>query len=238
MKKTLLTAAVVALLGGTTFAQEEGTDGGMKFADGDKNLELMTNPLGGSFSMNGIKLRMFSADAAIRLGVNLGGSSSTTLEQEADSDADLLELKDKESEFMFSIRPGYEMHMEGTDRLSPYMGAELDITIKRSTTKDQTQEADAGGGADPVVGTTTTKEGSLGFGINLLAGADWYFSKKVYMGAELGFGFMMTSPSKMTQEHDNLPDGVDNPDPSKAGTTSTMNWGPNVNSSLRIGFLF
>ena len=243
MKKTLLTAAVVALLGSSTFAQEEG-DGGMKFADGDKNFEFNFAPLGGSpLGMNGIKLRMFSSDAAIRLGINLGGSTETTLQQEAkaeDTDAgtpEMLELKDKESTFMLNIRPGYEMHMEGTDRLSPYMGAEIDFAMMSSKSVDQ-EEADNDADGEMEVVTTTTTNPSMRFGINLLAGADWYFSKKVYLGAELGFGFAINSPGKTKTTSDNKADGYKDPDPSKAGSTSTLNWGPNVNSSLRIGFLF
>lgn len=230
MKKTLLTAAVVALLGSASFAQEEG---GMKFADGDKNLEFNFAPLGGSplGLNNGIKLRMFSADAAIRIGVNLGGSSSNTITQDADSDLDLEELKDKESEMMISIRPGYEMHMAGTDRLSPYMGGELDITMKSTKKVEQTQA-----GEDVVTTTTKNADGYFQLGLNLVAGADWYFSKKVYMGAELGFGFAMQSASKTTVDSD--ADGFEAPEPTKLNKDNSFNWGPNVNTSLRIGFLF
>jgi hypothetical protein len=39
----------------------------------------------------------------------------------------------------------------------------------------------------------TEKNGSTTFGLNLLAGTDFYFADNIYLGAELGFGFQTTS---------------------------------------------
>ena len=84
-----------------------------------------------------------------------------------------------------SIRPGFEKHMAGTERLSPYCGAEIAITMVTS------KEVKEGANGDGSVNKTTTKgaDGSLSFGAGLLAGVDYYIAKSLYLGAEIGFFF-------------------------------------------------
>ena len=228
MKKTILFAALALATTGL-FAQKQ--------TGGEKNLEVQFSPLGGSnVSISGLRFRMFNTEAsALRLSFFVGGSSTETVQQEADNDIDALELLDTDKEFSFSIRPGYEKHFEGTDRLSPYVGAELSFTSTSTTTEDQEQYIDEDG--DPQVQTTTTKGGTSSFGLNLLAGTDFYFADNIYLGAEIGFGFASSKDKDNETTFENAPDGFEDTT-STVGNEKSNAWGPNYQATLRLGWLF
>lgn len=220
-KRVLLIAAIAA--GVFTTSNVNAQD--FKPAGGEKNIEVNFSPLGGSpISINNLRLRYFtSSDMAIRVGFSVSTSSNTDITLGgANND---IEIEDKSSEFGLTINPGIEKHFAGTDRLSPYVGAELNFTLTSSTDLDQELNT-AGTGTDEV----ETTNGSTTFGLNLLIGTDWYFSKHIYMGTEVGFGFASTSNADT--------------ETSGGGTTvttpngSSFNLGPNFNSAIRLGFLF
>lgn len=227
MKKVFLSIIAGATLLGTSVAQD------FKPAGGEKNIEVQLAPLGGSpVSIGGIRVRMFqTATSALRGTVFLGYTSNSTITQQANSSANLEELKTTNSSITVNIRPGIESHFEGTDRLSPYIGGELDFAIKTSSNKVQTQ---AGAGAPVVETTTTGTDGYLRIGLNGVAGMDYYFAKNVYLGTELGFGFSLTSLSQIKVDSDAA--GFTAPDPQKQG--SSISIGPNVLGQLRLGYLF
>ncbi len=223
MKKVaLIFAFAIACVSGA-FAQKQ--------TGGEKNLEVQFAPLGGSpVSISGIRLRLFNSEtSAIRIGLFVGGSKTDDVAAQAgESSADSPELHDISKDFSFSIRPGYEMHFAGTDRLSPYIGGEIMIGISKSTTDEQVANS------DDSVGTITTKDGSTTFGLNAVAGCDFYFSDAIYLGVEMGFGFASTSHADTEVSYDNL-DTTD-PDPIVNGSSSS--WGPNYQGTIRLGWLF
>ena len=199
MKKAVLFIALVATAAVGAQAQ--------KFQGGEKNLEVEFNPFGGSpIGMpNGFRFRMFNSESsAIRVGFNIGGTNmSEVYEQQAQVDGSdgakvvLPELNQSMKSFNFSIRPGYEMHFQGTDRLSPYVGAELAYSMSSS---EMTREFHNSNNADdqskPENWQTwdmTVKNGSSSFGLNALAGVDFYFVDNFYLGAEVSLGFQNTS---------------------------------------------
>lgn len=211
-------------------------------AGGEKNLELMLAPLGGSpISMAGIKYRHFSAaDKAMRLGVFVGFDNKATILQDEDSKIKALELKKKESTITIAIQPGIEKHVAGTERLSPYFGAYVDLNFTTKNKKEETQ-LNLNNGSNQL-GYTKTTSGSLGIGLNAVAGFDYYIAKSLYLGTELGFGLSTTMPMK------NKTEVVDyNTDHSGTATTSgdakkdnvsKFQVGPNVVGQLRLGWLF
>lgn len=233
MKRHVL--AVTALLAGiaSTQAQEQ-----YRPVGGEKNLELMVAPLGGSpVTMAGIKYRHFgSATSAMRLGVFLGYQNKTTILQDEDSKTNKLELKKKESSITVAIQPGLEKHMTGTDRLSPYIGGYLDLNFTTKNTKEETQLTDTKMGYDQ------TKKASLGFGLNAVAGFDYYLAKSLYFGTELGFGVVATMPMKNKTETVTLDatsgNEVTTSGDSKKDNVSSIQVGPNVVGQLRLGWLF
>jgi len=187
--------------------------------------------------MSGIRLRLFNSEAsAIRIGLFLGGSTNkdVTAQAEESGDPDQPELYTTNKSMDISLRPGYEKHFAGTDRLSPYVGAELALTLHNESEEVESWSVINDNG-DTGVSTVTTKDGSTTFGLNLLAGTDFYFADNIYLGAELGFGFQTTSNKDTEVEIAGI-DNAENPDPAINGSNSA--WGPNVQGTLRLGWLF
>jgi hypothetical protein len=228
MKKVALFFAFAVACVSGAFAQKQ--------TGGEKNLEVMFAPLGGNpISMNGIRLRLFNSEStAIRIGLFIGGNSTETITQDADNDIDALELIDTDKEFNLSLRPGFEKHFAGTDRLSPYIGGELLIGINNTTTETMTQYDDDG---DPASYTTISKGGSSTFGLNLVAGTDFYFADNIYLGAEIGFGFSRTKDKENETSYVDAPDGFDDAT-STVDNQTMVAWGPNFQGTIRLGWLF
>jgi hypothetical protein len=229
MKKVILSIAVVlACVAGASAQKQTG---------GEKNLEVQFAPLGGNpVSISGIRLRLFNSESsAIRIGFNVSNSSNTEITQEADADLDLLDLEDNNREFTFTIRPGYEKHFAGTDRLSPYVGAEILFSVTRTTDEIQSQWSNNDG--QEQLQTETTTGGFNTFGINLVAGTDFYFADNIYLGAEIGFGFARTGDVESEVSYDNAPEGLDG-GTSTVGNVTNSGFGANFQGSLRLGWLF
>jgi opacity protein-like surface antigen len=273
MKKVVLFIALVAT--SVVGAQAQ------KFQGGEKNLEVEFNPFGGSpIGMNGIRFRMFNSESsAIRIGFNIGGTNNNEVYSQQDktegSDGAVVilpELNQSMQTFNFAIRPGYEMHFAGTDRLSPYVGAELMYAMQSSTTTREFHNANnADDQSKPENWQTwdmTVKNGSSMFGLNALAGVDFYFVDNFYLGAEINLGFHNTSYKdrettagnedawKYSEAAQLDPDfyqatwnaentaveyqtiiGPGNP-LEATSPTKTSGWGPNFQSTIRLGWLF
>lgn len=232
MKKFIIAASLLAVAL-TSNAQDS-----YKFAAGDNNFEFASAPFSGSpIAIPQIKYRRFLSESlAFRVGLNVTMTSKST-----PTDAPSLvtpdkkiELVKKESSFGWEIAPGIEKHFAGTERLSPYVGAELRVAGKSSTITDESL------GANDKIETLTTKNdkkgGFVAFGLNLIAGADFYFAKKLYLGAEFGYGFGLTSYSDSSVDNSAL---TKQADPVKQG--SEFGIGTNLGSlsgKLKLGFLF
>lgn len=227
MKKHLIIAGTLLMFAATSNAQD------FKPTEGSKNLEFQFAPLGGSpINISGIRYRKFSSTTeAMRINAFLGYSRESTIKQE-DGD-NQKRLVDRESQFTINLRPGIEKHFEGTDRLSPYYGGEIDLGYTRTVNRKQTQA-----GADKVVTERRINDGDANwrFGLNAVAGFDYYFAKHLYIGAELGFGVSFINPLATRVKSD--ADGFKEPDPTKVNKSPKINFGPNVNSALRLGYLF
>jgi hypothetical protein len=274
MKKAILFIALVA----TTVVGAQA----QKFQGGEKNLEVEFNPFGGSpIGMNGIRFRMFNSESsAIRVGFNIGGTNDNQVYSQQDktegSDGAtviLPELNQSQQTFNFAIRPGYEKHFAGTDRLSPYVGAELMYAMSSSTmTREFHNANNADDQSKPENWQTwdmTVKNGSSTFGLNALAGVDFYFVDNFYLGAEINLGFHNTSykdrettagnedawkyseaaqadpdfyqatwnAEETAIEYQTIIGPGDNLGLTPSSTKSS-GWGPNFQSTLRLGWLF
>ena len=225
MKRALFLAAAVTLTAVTADAQ-------YKPVAGERTLEVNFAPLGGTpLTMGGIRYRTFKSETtALRLSLFLGYGSTGTVTQDEDSELDLVELKDTETNFDISLQPGIEKHFAGTERISPYIGAVLAISYGTTTEKEQQQVP------DQEVGTVTTKGGTLGFGLNALAGFDYYIASKLYLGTELGFGLAMTKDLTKKITNDNIEGAEDSE--SNVDNQSKFNLGPNLIGQIRLGWVF
>ena len=282
MKKVVLFIALIA----TTVVGAQA----QKFQGGEKNLEVEFNPFGGSpIGMpNGFRFRMFNSESsAIRVGFNIGGSNMNEvyIQQgtEEGSDGAVVitpELNQSNQTFNFAIRPGYEKHFAGTDRLSPYVGAELMYAMESSTLNREFHNANnADDQSKPenwVTWDMSVKNGSSTFGLNALAGVDFYFADNFYLGAEVSLGFHNTTykdretsagdedawkysvaqldpdfyQATWNAEETEIEyqtiigpgglefDGVSGFFFEKNSPTKNSGWGPNFQSTLRLGWLF
>ena len=199
---------------------------GQKQEANNLTLEMELSPLGSEpLKITSLRARYFTSDkVAYRLGVFLGGNRnpSTSISGET-------ELESVNSSFDLILRPGIEKHFEGTKHLSPYIGGELYLGLGMSTSKSETLW-----GVNEIMTTTNkTREGS--FGLNLLSGADFYITSKVYLGIEMGFGFLREGRGKSSTSYDN-PDDPAKENTNEKGNSSSFNWGSNYQGSIRLGY--
>lgn len=115
----------------------------------------------------------------------------------------------------FDLKPGLIYSFTGTDRLEPYVGGEVVFGIVSNNDKE----------SDPNVKTTQTH-----FGLNAVSGFNVYVCKDLYVGAEVGFGFLVT-PGAHTKVDDSNSTETDDP-----GHTTHI--GANVNPAVRVGWKF
>ena len=200
MKKLLMFSTMLCI-GAMAFGQKQQTD--------SKTLEVNFTPLGGSpVSINGIKFRKFTDDYnAIRLEVFLGMNSDKSVSMQEGENGNVDNPNEltysKNSGFDLSIRPGIEKHFDGTSRLSPYVGAALNIDYSSSSSTEEYWGPNKQAALidvnpdndfnDYAVWDQTVKDGSFGFGLAGLAGMDFYFADNIYLGVEFGFGLNFTS---------------------------------------------
>ncbi len=261
MKKVILSVAIALTAVTGAFAQKQ--------EGGEKNLEVNFSPLGGSpIGMDGIRLRLFNGDGtgAIRVRLGLGGTNDVTVRSQSVElgNTTIPELYDTKKSFNFSIRPGYEMHFEGTDRLSPYVGAELLFAVgSEKLIKEFHDGINAADDADPAKRATweaERKRGTSTFGLNAVAGVDYYIADNIYLGAEIGFGFqskkykdqeivvaneyyLQSAEAQADSDFDyvNIEDGkvvVKTPVGDGTGKFKNSGWGPNYQATIRLGWLF
>ena len=240
MKKVLFTVALFSVCSVVTAQETTSTTNApsdFKPTAGANNLELNLTPFGNTpISITNIRYRRFLTDkTALRLGVGVSLASSSVEEQLASNvtpGTTILGNRSKTSTFGWNIKPGYEKHFEGTKRLSPYIGGELDLASQTSKSVSHSLTA-----TDAVVENTVKNAGKTGFfraGANALAGCDFYVAKHLYLGAEMGFGFSMTSFYKQKTTSSPAPAiAVKDVDQGR-----NFNLGPNFNSAIRVGYIF
>lgn len=213
----------------------------MKQTGGEQNFEVLFAPIGNSpIGMNGIKYRKFSSPtSAFRITSFVGFGLNTTMTP-AYIDGKEEELKKVKSHFDISLQPGLEWHLIGTDRISPYYGIEAMISFNSSkTNSDETyyynayfELKDEGSGYKNI---TTENNKRLGIGANAFAGVDFYISRSIYLGAELGFGILFST--RLKTEIEDL-DWENNIVKREVAGGSTLDIGPVVIGAMRLGVLF
>ena len=198
--------------------------------EGSQTIEMEFSPLGSEpFKINALRYRYFLQDnLAIRGSIFMGGKRNTTL---SDTTGGMPMTKNRNGNFDFSIRPGIERHFEGTDKLSPYAGAELFLGLNFTKDNEESLWSD-----NKTIQTTINKTSSSSFGTNIFMGADYYISDHLFLGAELGFGLLLDGRGKTKTSYEN-PE-VPTQDSEIIGNTKQLNWGPNYQGTIRLGWVF
>jgi len=145
MKKLMILVSAVAL-SGTMFAQKGTTDNPWTL-EGTVNV---TTSGGVKWEVPSVRARYFFKDnMAGRVSLNFGSSSDSTVGSSN------------------SIGLGFEYHLAGNDKMSPYFNAGVNFGGENKTT----------------VAGVETKKSNLGFAIG--AGLDYYIRENIYVGLEL-----------------------------------------------------
>jgi len=204
-----------------------------KQSSGDKSLELQVAPLGSEpVKISGIRFRKFVDDkTALRLTTFIGGSRDKTITQEADGDIDALELQSISSDRSLTLRPGFEKHFDGNDKLSPYIGAEALLQVDWTKQVDESQWF-----SESKITTTTSSTRKSTLGLNAVTGMDYYVGNQLFFGVEMGFGFSKQMRGVSSTEYENSEFPTENTE--AEGSSTTFNWGPTYQGTFRLGWLF
>lgn len=163
-----------------------------------------------------LKARYFLADdLALRVQLGVLASSATSKNEPTSGPS----TEQKISRNGFQLAVGVEKHFSGAERLSTYAGAEIGFGLVSAKAKNNN-------GTDEFTG----KQAGTSFGLRALAGFDYYFIPKVYLGAELGLGLAATSYGKVKKSGPGLNDSTN-----KSKEFSIV---PFAIPSLRLGFIF
>jgi len=233
MKKVFV--ILVMVLGLTTFvkAQYIPTSG--------FSAEVNFNPLSVSnspISLDYLKARMFlNENIAVRLGFELNSYSEDS-KSVSNPGPNQIVQETKSSYFIFGLHPGIEYHIKGTDRLSPYVGAEINFSMKSATSTITNYQNVSGesikydGGWDNA-GTTNPAYTKIGF--NIICGTDYYVAKHLYLGVEVGLGLSSTSYKDVTTTY-TIPNTTITPTTTPGGSNTSV--GVVYNSLIRLGWSF
>lgn len=216
-----------------------------KFEGGDLNLELQAsspfNGSGSTFSISGIRGRYFMSDnSALRVNLGLMYNSNSTITQQSGDDQE--QLQTTTNVFNIDLRPGYEYHFSGTDRLSPYFGGGLIFEMQSTSEVTEVEDGDnveewtVKNGQIQAGGQTLgpNQNGFTDLGLEGVAGVDYYFAESLYIGAELSLGLVYTMNSAVSVEYTG--DASNLPDDQEVG--NNFNLGTNAMGNFRVGFVF
>ncbi len=225
MKKLAILVGAIALTG-STFAQKATAETPFSL-EGQIGFNASTL----SFNAPAIRFRYFVKDnIAARVTLRVLNSSTTKnyfLDEDKNSGGSGTEINKIGG---WSASLGGEYHFTGTERLSPYGG--LDIVFGGGkTTNEWTNFDGTGYNADykrNIEAKTST------FGVNLVAGTDYYFAQNFYLGLELGLGFQATTTKEGSDEivtGGNTTNTISNEEKSSV-------FGNNFISNFRLGWRF
>jgi outer membrane protein W len=233
MKKFLLVSSLV--LGG--LAANAQSD--FKPVKGDVTTEfgLSGGVLSSNFNLNeaGQLLRgryFFQEKTALRLGFGLTSTSETDKVYGA-TPSEEGNTVEKETALLLNL--GVEKHFTGTDRLSPYVGG--DLLFGYGTTKEtyENRTSPTSLFVDNASGSVKGPN-AVSFGLRGVIGADYYFTKRVFLGVEGGFGFTYAKNGK-TEVSNTTAAGVTT-DVTIESTGNEFEIKPSVITGVRIGFVF
>lgn len=248
MKLYLIVLIISMMMSCFVFAQDS-----LKVTHGRFTTELNINPFAGELSLNNalnqIKVRYFVADnTALRIGLSLStrkstSGSSTVYGSNPYSNEDVRKTS------TVGLNFGFEKHFIGTKRLSPYLGAELAVASKSSS---QTLTSNYPSSTPGTVTThikgawqvsnfnnngsfyTYEERAFVQYGLNMVAGFDFYVAKNFYMGYEIAYALLKTNYKNIDVTTTPTSNTGIRPDISQKDLTLS----PSLINGIRIGFVF
>jgi len=201
-----------------------------KPVEGNVAIEVNFTPLSATpIGLNYLKARYFIADDLVfRLGLDIRMHSNKNEPQNADP---AVLDEEKMSYSQFGLMPGIEKHFGTWERFSPYIGAEIGFTTKSSKYEFTDNKTAANSYEIKGAWNNGSNRAFSTFGINIIAGADFYFTKKFYLGTEIGFGYAATSNKEVEFTQGSTTITTDQKE-------SMNDLGFNFNPAIRLGFCF
>jgi hypothetical protein len=273
MKKTLIavSAILIAMTSANAQSQKDSllaekamkkmwktNENSLKPGAGSFSTELNINPFKGELSLNNslnqIKFRYFTKpDFAWRFGVNISALDSV-LDSKAYYSSTNLNYKDRRKSFTIGLNLGFEKHLKGTKRLSPYIGGDISFTTKSSsqevtegstTTKikgiwlDETIETYNSGSNYYTRTIYNPQERAFNrFGLNVVSGLDFYMAKNFFFGYEFNFGLRYTKYKDIETTITPKPTGTNTSNIESETDNSSLTFGPSLMNGIRIGYVF
>lgn len=142
-----------------------------------------------SFSAPSVRLRYFWADdlaARVSLSINNSSTKDYYYEKANNEGGEGTRTKGNSG---ITLSLGAEKHFKGTDKLSPYVGA--DLVYGMGNTTEKWEKFNGSGYSSDY--TRSDKNPTSALGLNLVAGTDYYFAQNFYLGLELGLGVRSTT---------------------------------------------
>ncbi|MDR0546390.1 MAG: outer membrane beta-barrel protein [Dysgonamonadaceae bacterium] len=186
MKQVLMILAVALFSVATVSAQD------YKPAAGSFGLEVGISPLqlggGNAFDSNVTGIYTLSDKLAVRLNLGITTNSGSFDNGESGN----AQITANTSNTSFSITPGIVYSFAGTQKLTPYIGAELGLALNSIGSK---------GKVNDITTTISNSNGSnttIGFGV--FSGINYYIAQHVYIGVEIGLaGAYVSVPNQKTE---------------------------------------
>ncbi len=221
MKKFLFITLTCMVLVQFVQAQENGNYGATA---GSYNLEVNFRPANNfPIQMDHIKGRYFiDQNLAFRLGFEFNvytESDEMTIGQTT--------WESKDRTVSFGLSPGIEQHFPVNDKLSPYLGAELSFFTRSTLDKSESSGGD--------LSKVKNANGINNFGLQLLAGFDFYIYRGLTLGVELGYGFVRTTYKDTESTNIN---GDTTNSSTVANNQVDFSLRARVNPALRLGWTF
>ncbi|MBL4651535.1 MAG: hypothetical protein JKY53_01550 [Flavobacteriales bacterium] len=196
------------------------------------------------FGNNSLFMRYYVKDDVVfRLG--LGLTSVNEKYQSVDSvSTTLVEWDSTYSRTDFYISPGFEKHMYASERLDPYVGANVSIgKVGQARMKGITLITDTSGtssGTDQYE-VSGTQDGGFLFGINLITGFNYFISERLSIGAEYRWGYnVFRTGGNWTQISTVTPVNGNSTTSKQQGAflTTVSNLGVNSNVGITLSYFF
>lgn len=128
----------------------------------------------------------------------------------------------------FSITPGFTYSFDGTDKLDPFVGAELMFATESNK---RTVEQESG---DKTVTKNQNSPFNV-FGIGALTGFNYYFAKNLFVGVEVGIG--VEFGSEKNRKVETTTNGQTTTTENKTDNSS-FDFRAYANPSIRLGWVF
>ncbi len=224
-KKTFLLIAFSILWATDGYCQS------FKPVAGSRNLEVQFAPMNSSpIVVPAIRYRHFlNESTALRTTALMSYNRTSQILRQADPENDIEALHRVETDLLVFLSQGIEKHLEGTDRLSPYFGAEMVFSISNSVDREERDDF-----FDEEIYTDRFGGAVFSIGLNGIAGADFYICPKLYLGLEFGYGFILGVPSvgrTSSDDPDFQEQEFDRPGSFRLGMANSF-------SQIRLGYFF